>query len=105
MGTKRLLAAAACTAALVGVSAGPAFAGEITGNGRVKDVNGKSACAYSGQEDLQWYASNGDNIGPPLANPVKGVPAHSQNWGQIVSAAGGNLGGAGPAGCNPHVGE
>ena len=105
MGTKRLLAAAACTAALVGVSAGPAFAGEITGNGRVKDVNGKSACAYSGQEDLQWYASNGDNIGPPLANPVKGVPAHSQNWGQIVSAAGGHLGGAVPAGCNPHVGE
>ena len=102
----RLFIAAISVVALLALGTSTAFAGEITGNGRIKDVNGKSPCAYSGQEDKQWYATDGDNrVGPPLANPIKGEPAHSQNWGQIVSAAGGHLGGAGPAGCNPHVGE
>jgi hypothetical protein len=46
------------------------FAGEITGNGTLKDVNGRSFCAFSGQEDLQ-FAPGGS----------KGVPGHAQNWG------------------------
>jgi hypothetical protein len=37
-----------------------AFAGEITGNGKLKTVNGSSPCAFSGQEDLQWYTADGD---------------------------------------------
>ncbi len=37
--------------AVVAIGAGPASAGEITGNGTLKPVNGKSECAYSGQND------------------------------------------------------
>jgi hypothetical protein len=57
------------------------FAGEITGNGTLKEVNGRSFCAFSGQEDLQWYTDDTDTT--RLTNPIKGVPGHAQNWGQI----------------------
>ena len=60
-----------------------AFAGEITGNGQLKTVHGNSPCAFSGQEDLQWYTTDDDTT--PVANPIKGVPAHSQNWGHEAS--------------------
>src|SRR6478672_6474141 len=104
---KSMFAAAFCAVAIAVASASAAFAGEITGNGRLKPVNGNSPCAYSGQEDLQWYTTNADTT--PVTDPTKGDPAHSQSWGQIVSAAGGHLGGAnstitpdGPWGCNAH---
>jgi hypothetical protein len=70
-----------------------AIAGEITGNGKWiagspdAPLNGKSICAYSGQED----------------EPVAGG-AKSQSWGRIpkfirdiITAAGGNPG----ISCNP----
>jgi hypothetical protein len=88
MQTKSFFAAAACVAAVVGVGAGSALAGEINGNGQYiagsndAPLNGKSACAYSGQEDLQYVDENG----VPLANPTKGVPGHAQSWGQIDKA-------------------
>jgi hypothetical protein len=70
------------TLALVGAST--AFAGEITGNGTLKAVNGHSACAYSGQEDLQWYTDDGD--GTLRTDPTRGDPGYAQSWGQIPKA-------------------
>ena len=94
---KSLIAAAVCAAVAV-VAAGPAFAGEITGNGKplwtdtfidpaTGDVVGhslhaNSICAFSGQEDLQFM----DDEGNTLADPTKGEPGHAQSWGQGVSA-------------------
>ena len=46
---KSMFAAAFCAVAIVGVSATAAFAGEITGNGTLKAVNGNSPCAFSGR--------------------------------------------------------
>jgi hypothetical protein len=80
----RLFLAMVIAAAMVALSASTALAGEITGNGTLKPVNGNSFCAYSGQEDLQWYLDQLDTI--PNPDPVKGEPAHSQNWGQIPQA-------------------
>ena len=104
----RVFAIALCAAAMMALGTTAAFAGEITGNGTLKTVHGNSPCAYSGQEDLQWYTNDGDRT--LKENPTKGDPAHSQNWGQIVSAAGGGIGGAnstmtpdGPWGCNAHI--
>jgi hypothetical protein len=79
---KSLLATAVCAVALGGVGASAAFAGEITGNGKPLWTNttdwnaehtlhGASACAFSGQEDLQYG---------PNPDPTAG---HSQSWGQI----------------------
>jgi hypothetical protein len=103
----RLIVAAVSAAATMALCSTAAFAGEITGNGTLKTVNGNSPCAFSGQEDLQWFTNDGDTV--RLSNPTKGDPSHSQNWGQIVSAAGGNIGGANstdafgfPWGCNAH---
>ena len=78
--TTRLFLAAGTVAALLAFSAGSALAGEVTGNGKLKTVQGHSFCAFSGQEDLQWFTDDGDTV--RLENPVKGVPGHSQNWGQ-----------------------
>jgi hypothetical protein len=107
MRRSRFFAVTACVVAVVGAGASAASAGEITGNGTLKDVHANSPCAFSGQEDLQWYTNDGDTV--LKTNPVKGDPSHSQSWGQIVSAAGGHLGGAnstvtpeGPWGCNAH---
>jgi hypothetical protein len=84
----RFLAVAASVAAIASVGASSALAGEITGNGKyiagsnAAPLNGKSACAYSGQEDLQYVDSNG----VPLLVPTKGVPGHAQSWGQLDKA-------------------
>ena len=75
-------------AVVLSLSAGATMAGEITGNGKSLKVDGskwgtglhgRSACAFSGQEDLQFL----DDAGNPLATPTKGVPGHAQSWGQI----------------------
>ena len=63
----RLGMATAVAALVLGIGAGPALAGEITGNGKLKEVNGKSACAFSGQEDLQWYFDDGNTMPKPVA--------------------------------------
>jgi opacity protein-like surface antigen len=95
---KPMLAAAFCAIAIAGASASAAFAGEITGNGKPKPVNGNSPCAFSGQEDLQFTGSG-----------TKGDPAHSQNWGHVKQDTGA-LGGANSTdafgfewGCNAHI--
>jgi hypothetical protein len=38
-------------AALAALSATPTIAGEITGNGKPIDINGRSECAFSGRND------------------------------------------------------
>ena len=93
-----------CVAAIAALTASPAFAGEITGNGTLKEVHGNSPCAFSGQEDLQWYTDDSDTT--PVADPIKGVPAHSQNWGHVKQDTG-LTGGANDVpeaewGCNGH---
>ena len=85
--------------------ASTASAGEITGNGQLKAVNGNSPCAYSGQEDRQWYTDDSDTTA--LSDPTKGDPAHSQNWGHVKQAndltGGANSVPAVDWGCNGHL--
>ena len=94
MKTRQFLGVAACALGLTGVWAASASAGEVTGNGKPLWTNttdwsaehmlhGKSACAFSGQEDLQFL----DEEGNPLAVTHKGVPSHAQSWGQIPKTA------------------
>ena len=80
----RLAIAIGATAALLSIGGGSVFAGEITGNGTLKDVHGRSSCAYSGQEDLQFFFDDGDTMRKPVA--TKGDPGHAQSWGQIDKA-------------------
>jgi len=51
--SKRSLLAVAVCAAVAGLSAGPAFAGEVNGNGdpTAARTNSNSICFYSGQND------------------------------------------------------
>src|SRR5881392_1511878 len=93
--------------AMMAFATSSAFAGEITGNGTLKPVNGNSPCAFSGQEALQWYTDDSDAV--LRTDPTRGDPAHSQNWGHIKAATGAT-GGANstdalgfPWGCNAHV--
>jgi hypothetical protein len=71
--------AVSVAAVVLSLTAGAALAGEITGNGKILktdsshwggDLNGRSYCAFSGQEDLQY-------TDPPQSD------AHAQSWGQI----------------------
>ena len=80
----RLAVATGAAALALTLAAGAVSAGEVTGNGTLKDVNGRSPCAFSGQEDLQWFTDDIHRI--PLANPQRGVPGHAQSWGQIPKA-------------------
>ena len=82
----RLFVALVSVVATMAFVAGTASAGEITGNGKLKTVHANSPCAFSGQEDRQWFTDDSDTV--PLENPVKGVPAHSQNWGHVKQATG-----------------
>lgn len=67
----------ACAAVFVVLGATGAFAGEVTGNGKdLKDssgnLNGRSACAFSGQQDN--------------AEEDEGIfkSDRTQNWGQLT---------------------
>ena len=82
--TQRLWAAVATALVALSLSTSLATAGEITGNGTLKDVNGRSFCAFSGQEDLQWYTADTDAT--LRTDPTKGDPKHAQSWGQIDQA-------------------
>ena len=92
-GMKRLFAVVGCSVAVMGFGASSAFAGEITGNGKwirgseEAPLNGRSECAYSGQND-------------EFVLGVPGEHSRTQSWGQIVRVAG-PLGGA-AFGCNPN---
>jgi hypothetical protein len=81
--TRRILGALCAATLLASVAASSVLAGEITGNGRQLPVNGHSACANSGQEDLQWFTTDADLVRHPL---TRGVPGHAQSWGQIDKA-------------------
>jgi hypothetical protein len=101
---KRTLIAAVCATAMMAFGTTAAFGGEITGNGQLKAVHANSPCAYSGQEDQQWYTDDSDATAKD--NPVKGDPGHSQNWGHTKQATG-LTGGANSVplaewGCNGH---
>ena len=80
----RILVAVGASVALMGLGSGAVLAGEITGNGELKEVRGRSACAFSGQEDLQWYLDDENEF--PRPEPVKGEPGHAQSWGQVPKA-------------------
>ena len=82
----RLIMALVAVAALMAFVASTASAGEITGNGRLITVHGNSPCAYSGQEDLQWYTDNSDTT--LRSDPTRGDPAYAQNWGKVKQATG-----------------
>jgi hypothetical protein len=71
MRVKSCLAAAFCVSAVAAVGAGPAFAGEVTGNGKPTAApdHANSICAFSGQNDGE----------PPPGRTAE----HVQNWGQI----------------------
>ena len=60
----------AVLASIAFLSGAPALAGEITGNGTLIDINGRSECAYSGQNDL-----DGDQRDPGF---------RTQSYGQNV---------------------
>jgi hypothetical protein len=72
---KRSTIAASLSVLAVGASAGSAFAGELTGNGKPTPIRttANSVCAFSGQND---------NPTNPLDIPDAG--GHSQSYGQLV---------------------
>ena len=75
---KPMLAAALCTVALFGSSAGAAFAGEITGNGKptAGPTHANSICVFSGHND---------DPGAPLdGSGPNGPGGVSQSYGQDV---------------------
>jgi hypothetical protein len=73
-GTKTRLGYIICVAWILSMGTATAFAGEITGNGKRINVNGKSLCAYSGQQD-DAAADKGTFKGDRV-----------QSWGQIPKA-------------------
>jgi hypothetical protein len=90
LGKKSMLAALLCTAAITGTSAGAAFAGEITGNGKptAGPSHANSICVFSGHND---------DPGAPLdGSGPNGPGGHSQSYGQDVK-----LGLADPHAFNP----
>ena len=80
MRLKSLFVAGACAVSIAAVGAGSAFAGEITGNGKwiagsdAAPLNGKSECAYSGQNDNFV-------LGHPV--PDEDGFTRTQSWGQV----------------------
>lgn len=82
--TMKLGAAVGAAALVLTLAAGAVAAGEVTGNGRLLEVQGHSFCAFSGQEDLQWFTDDSDAT--RRTDPTRGDPGHAQNWGQIDQA-------------------
>lgn len=72
---KRLLLSACCAVAILGVTAGVAAGGEVTGTGEsLKPLQANSECAFSGLNDT--YS------GDPAVPDTDGF-FRTQNWGQI----------------------
>ena len=112
--SRRFLSATLAATLLVILTASAAMAGEVTGNGRKvmtienskwgTGLHARSVCAYSGQEDLQFFVDE-ETDSVRVENPVKGVPNHSQSWGQIPKAVRDILEAEGSSpgdACNPH---
>jgi hypothetical protein len=112
MKIRRLMLAFSGALLIASLSANAVLAGEVTGNGKSKRIedggkwgtglHGRSFCAYSGQEDLQYQ----DEEGNPLETIHKGTPARAQSWGQIPHEARQGIPKAGTPGraCNPNYG-
>ena len=87
--SRRLFGAICSAALLASLSASVALGGEVTGNGKSLILeepskwgtwlHGRSECAFSGQEDLQYQ----DEQGNPLEVIHKGTPGRAQSWGLI----------------------
>lgn len=80
---RKSLLAAACTLAVVGLSAGPAFAGELTGNGKPTQgtAHASSICVFSGQND----DPNAPIISAqPIPEAPNGPGGRTQSYGQDV---------------------
>ncbi len=83
--SRRFLTATLAAMLLVILTASAAMAGEVTGNGRKvmtienskwgTGLHARSVCAYSGQEDLQFFVDE-ETDSVRVENPVKGVPNH-----------------------------
>jgi hypothetical protein len=79
--TQQKFTAALCAAVLAGLSAGSAFAGEITGSGKptAGPTHANSICVFSGHND---------DPGAPLSLDPSVAPngpgGHSQSFGQDV---------------------
>jgi hypothetical protein len=84
LGKKLILVAWSCTVIIASTTAGTAFAGEVTGNGKPTAApdNASSICAFSGQND----------------NPNEAAPegGRTQSYGQLV-----RQGAANPRAFNP----
>jgi len=94
--------AVAAGALAASLAAGTALAGEVTGNGKLLTMHARSECAFSGQEDLQYFYDDEDTMPKPA--PTKGDPAHAQSWGQIPKAVRDELAAIGlhpGVACNP----
>ena len=74
MGKKRLPVAALCAGVFAAVSAGSAFAGEVTGNGKSTrgPAHANSICVFSGQND------------DPSGTQGEGPGGRTQSYGQDV---------------------
>ena len=100
--TRSVVGAGLCAAMMLTGGVGAAFAGEVTGNGKVISMNGKSLCSFSGLEDWASVAEQ-----PPGGVHVD--PGTVQNWGHVKHPLG-LTGGAnsvqtpfGEEGCNAHL--
>jgi hypothetical protein len=77
----RLGLAISVAAVALSLTAGAAFAGEITGNGKtLEPLHANSICAYSGLND-----------DPTGINPENGPPGRVQSYGQVVRSVGGGV--------------
>jgi len=88
---RKRFAVGVCVAAITALTASPAFAGEITGNGKPTPIKTRgtasSLCAFSGLNDQQ----QGQTV------------TRTQNWGQDIVT--GIIEGPPPGiGCNPTAG-
>jgi hypothetical protein len=94
---KKRLAAAVCAVAFASMSAGSAFAGEITGNGKFTPVHSHiaaSECSFSGREDIPesplhtqtphevWLGPVGGVANPPPGTPGFACSPHRAGGGE-----------------------
>ena len=117
MGKARLFAVAACAAAVVGVGASAAFAGEITGSGKGGPngdgtpggtLNASSACAFSGLDDGAATPGTVQNYGHRADDPFFGTVVTQKGASSLtlfIHPPGAPPGGIlVTIGCNPHAG-
>lgn len=78
MSKKSTLAAALCAVVFAAVTAGTAFAGEVTGNGKPTAApdNANSICAFSGQNDRTPGEGPTDTRVQTPAEGPPGAPGH-----------------------------